>query len=231
MKLIPYFGNLLPKSLKNFLKEKLKILDIYIFFRKILHILFLRLIRIKRFYSQPKKYVNIGCGLSPSLGEQWLNADRFYGDIYIDVKKRLPFNDNSLDVVFHEHLIEHIPYENALFFCKETFRSLKSGGVVRFATPDFGAYVKGYIKKDLITGPVEKGENLETKQMDVINLIFKQNGEHEYIYDYQTIKKMLENVGFINIKHCEPNHSRLPCWKYDHWVDDKLTMYIEADKH
>ena len=47
--------------------------------------------------------INIGCGRT-RLDKTWL-----YGDMYVDVYQRLPFDDNTVDFMFSEHFIEHLP--------------------------------------------------------------------------------------------------------------------------
>lgn len=71
--------------------------------------------------------------------EGWLNSDlEPVNDqiIFLDATERFPFEDGSLDYVYAEHMIEHIPYPKALGMLAEVGRVLKSGGRLRLATPD-----------------------------------------------------------------------------------------------
>jgi SAM-dependent methyltransferase len=45
-----------------------------------------------------------------------------------DLSKGIPFADQTFDVVYHCHVIEHIDRDNALDFVKECYRVLKTGG-------------------------------------------------------------------------------------------------------
>lgn len=48
--------------------------------------------------------------------------------------ERLPFDDNSFDVVVSNHVIEHVP--NQTLHVEEIYRVLKPGGTVYLATPN-----------------------------------------------------------------------------------------------
>ena len=51
----------------------------------------------------------------------WLSGDINHGEIYLDALKRLPFNDNCVDLIFSEHFIEHLTVEQSRFFSKNHF--------------------------------------------------------------------------------------------------------------
>jgi SAM-dependent methyltransferase len=72
--------------------------------------------------------INLGCGTNKLDG--WSNHDAD-----VDITKRLPWRDNEADVVFAEHVVEHVPYAEALCFFTECARILRPGGVCRIAVP------------------------------------------------------------------------------------------------
>ena len=103
--------------------------------------------------------LHMGCGARTLAG--WINIDtqyhpyenylKFFGekfypkeirgtksDFYpMDVtKEKMPFGDNSVDVIFHEDFIEHIKQRDQVSFLAETLRVLKIGGVHRINTPN-----------------------------------------------------------------------------------------------
>ena len=45
--------------------------------------------------------------------------------------------NNSLDYIFSEHMIEHVSYEQGASMLRECYRTLKPGGRLRLATPDY----------------------------------------------------------------------------------------------
>jgi predicted SAM-dependent methyltransferase len=109
-----------------------------------------------------KLKLHFGCG--PRVLKGWINIDlsfepyenylQYYGEEFypavhrgskadlftIDVtKERLPFDDNTVDIVFHEDFIEHLDQRSQMIFFAETFRVLKKGGIHRVNTPDLKA--------------------------------------------------------------------------------------------
>ncbi|HXI28788.1 MAG TPA: methyltransferase domain-containing protein, partial [Vicinamibacterales bacterium] len=52
-----------------------------------------------------------------------------------DITARLQFDDRSVDVVFAEHVIEHVPLVGGVRFLQESARILKPGGICRIVCP------------------------------------------------------------------------------------------------
>jgi len=77
-------------------------------------------------------------GAGPHNLPGWLNSDiePMRDQIYLDVTQPFPFRDETFRYVYAEQLIEHLPYEQAVFFLKESRRVLMSGGKIRLATPN-----------------------------------------------------------------------------------------------
>jgi len=57
----------------------------------------------------------------------------------------LPFRDESFDVVYHSHLLEHLPHAEALPFLRECHRVSKPGAIVRVVVPDLEAIARLYL--------------------------------------------------------------------------------------
>ncbi|MBT0653035.1 class I SAM-dependent methyltransferase [Geomobilimonas luticola] len=91
--------------------------------------------------------LNIGCGAT--FHPDWVNIDLGGGDHAIshNITNGIPFPDEMFDVVYHSHLLEHLPLENALPFIKECFRVLKPGGIVRILVPDLEQIARLYLEK------------------------------------------------------------------------------------
>ncbi|MEQ8556267.1 MAG: methyltransferase domain-containing protein [Cyclobacteriaceae bacterium] len=92
------------------------------------------------------KYLNVGCG--KRFHKDWLNIDVLPADpgvIHCDVTKGLPVDSNSLDVVYHSHVLEHIPKAKAKAFIEECYRVLKPKGIIRIAVPDLEGITQNYL--------------------------------------------------------------------------------------
>lgn len=85
--------------------------------------------------------------LSPVIGrDRRARLDGMAGKIMAhNLRKGIPFADNSVDAVYHSHMIEHIDREFVEPFFREVARVLRPGGIHRFATPDFGELGRLYV--------------------------------------------------------------------------------------
>lgn len=94
------------------------------------------------------KLLNLGCG--NTVHPAWVNLDVVPsqpGVRYFDIRDPLPFDSNTVDAVYHSHLIEHLSAGEATALAKETWRVLKPDGLVRIATPDLEAIARLYLEK------------------------------------------------------------------------------------
>ena len=82
--------------------------------------------------------INLASGQRP-FKKPWINVDiRNQGydiDIECDVKK-LPFEDNSCDILVAHHLWEHIPLHEQEETIREWYRVLKKGGTLAIFVPN-----------------------------------------------------------------------------------------------
>ncbi|MDR0598510.1 MAG: methyltransferase domain-containing protein [Treponema sp.] len=94
-----------------------------------------------------KHLLNLGCGRR--YHGDWTNVD-FHstgkGVIAHNLLKGIPFKDNTFDMVYHSHIIEHFPKEEAPKFLGECYRVLKQNGILRVAFPDLEQMVSHYTR-------------------------------------------------------------------------------------
>ena len=109
-------------------------------------------IEIKRLFPKKTQHeksnktcINVGSGNWEAEG--WLNLDyptEWYKKIQAahkiipyDIRHdNLPFEDDSVDLIYCSHVIEHIENNYIANFFKEAFRVLKKGGGIRITCPD-----------------------------------------------------------------------------------------------
>lgn len=140
-----------------------------------------------------------------------------------DITQRLNLPDNSTDVIFNEHVWEHLPLEGAIAFAKESLRVLATGGVLRIACPtidkliqfkndDLGKHYSNtqsrhyYLKEE--TALYQLG--LDGLREDPIVFMFDsllKGHNHKLVWSSTLIKKVLEKVGFGEVYIQEPGET------------------------
>jgi SAM-dependent methyltransferase len=97
-----------------------------------------------------KLFLNIACGNIYIKNNSWVNLDIVSKDKYvkkINLLKKLPFNNETVDAIYCAHFLEHVPVHKVTDFLKECFRILKKDGVLRLVLPDFESLSKEYLKQ------------------------------------------------------------------------------------
>lgn len=94
------------------------------------------------------RYLNLGCGARHATDAAWTNVDFHAGPGVLghDLLRRLPFPDRTFDVVYHSHVLEHLPHAEAPRFLAECLRVLVPGGVLRVVVPDLEGICRAYLK-------------------------------------------------------------------------------------
>ncbi len=93
-----------------------------------------------------RRYLDVGCGFHTNPGFINLNYDWNRGvDLCWDVSKGFPLEDATLDGIFTEHCLEHLPLSVTDDVLAEFRRMLRPGGTVRVIVPDGELYLSRYI--------------------------------------------------------------------------------------
>ncbi|MBY0206804.1 class I SAM-dependent methyltransferase [Paenibacillus cucumis (ex Kampfer et al. 2016)] len=84
----------------------------------------------------PQKAVRIDLGCGTAKRKGFIGVDRFLlpgVDIAADLNKRLPFEDNSVDLVYASHSLEHV--QDLMFTMNEIYRICRHGAQVCIVVP------------------------------------------------------------------------------------------------
>ena len=152
--------------------------------------------------------INMGCGWR-DFGEDWVHIDG--GDYpHLDSKDifNLPYDDNSVDLIYASHVIEYFNREEVKDILNEWIRVLKPGGTLRLAVPDFENMCFLY---KVLQYPIETFLGPLYGQMSMGD----ETIYHKTTYDFKSLKLLLEGLGMKDIV------------KYD-WKD---TEHSEFDDH
>jgi predicted SAM-dependent methyltransferase len=92
-------------------------------------------------------FLNVGCG--SRFHPDWVNLDVAPSSSPVracDLNKGIPFPDGTFEVIYHSHVLEHFPKEDALRFMRECFRVIAPRGVIRIAVPDLERIAQTYLR-------------------------------------------------------------------------------------
>lgn len=155
-----------------------------------------------------------------------------------DLSKGIPFADQTFDVVYHCHVLEHIDRENALSFVKECNRVLKTGGIIRIVVPDFEIAAKEYVDivnrlphdatmvehtnamESMIDQMVVRTPRYRRQHNWIVrffeNLLIGNTASagvlHRWMYDRFSVEQLLKDAGFSSVKLCDENTSAIKDW-------------------
>ena len=162
------------------------------------------------YFSKTHLKLNIGCG--QNIKDEWVNIDLAPGaDLTLDVREPIPLKDGCCSMVYSEHLFEHLQHpRDTTRFLSEAFRLLEPGRVFSVGVPDTEWPLKAYSDdKDSYFPTAENWHPPKCKtKLDHINYHFRQDGEHKYAWDFETLKNALEEMGFRNCTRRDPDPTR-----------------------
>jgi SAM-dependent methyltransferase len=189
--------------------------------------------------------VNIGCGGRPTPGWTNLELQSAPNVHFWDCRRGLPFSDNAVKAIYTEHVFEHFePEAEGKPLLRECLRCLRPKGVLRVVVPDAGAYLRAYgraweplafmrqleaEKQDGWRDPWLGGV-IYCTQMQLINAVFRQHGEHKYAYDKETLVLILQQIGFSQVIPQRFGVSIDPDMAPDSEARKRESLYVEAVK-
>ena len=161
------------------------------------------------------------------------------GNIMVqDLTKGIPFGNDSVDAVYHSHLLEHLDRGKVALFLQEVRRVLKPGGVNRIVVPDLEKICRSYLAHlEECDDPIEANRHdehvaaiieqcvrrepagasrqpwpLKYLENMLIGDALKRGEAHRWMYDRVNLSVLLGKAGFSDVKVVSWNLSRMPWW-------------------
>lgn len=105
------------------------------------------------------------------------------------------FPDNSAELIYASHVLEYFDREEADLVLKEWYRVLTPGGTLRITVPNFPKLIEVYLAThdlNTILGPLYGMMIIRTKKGEQVLY-------HKTIYDFVSLKQLIESIGFKNV--------------------------------
>lgn len=166
--------------------------------------------------------------------------ERLPNNVFVhDLSKGIPFEDSSVDVVYHSHFLEHLERHVADQFLAEVRRVLRPNGIHRIVVPDFELLARDYMRHleaceaneaniaghDGYIGAIieqcVRREAFGTSQQPPLrraieNVLLgdaRRRGEtHQWMYDRFSLGYRLRRAGFREVRVHEFDTSEIPSW-------------------
>lgn len=158
-----------------------------------------------------------------------------------DLRRGIPANDNSIDAVYHSHVLEHLDRKDVDNFFSDIYRVLKPGGIHRIVVPDFQQICASYMNsfnlyhckaksldskhEDTIAECIEQSVRKDSAAYTVASSKFEKliqkyffgdarsRGEtHQWMYDFYSLKYILKSHDFSGIEQVAYSKSNVKDW-------------------
>lgn len=113
----------------------------------------------------------------------------------LDARKGIPFKDNTVDLIYSSHFIEHLTFEEGYKFLQECHRVMKPGGIFRLTMPDSEKLINLYKENKLnLLNEINDGNAAAKSELEKLwSFLFPGHGS---AYDWNNIKLKAESIGF-----------------------------------
>lgn len=172
----------------------------------------------------------LGSGRAPIPG--WTNVDHFFpADVQLDLRHGIPVPDGSVELIYSEHLIEHLTLDQNLRLFAECARVLAHGGRMRIATPDLEELVRDYRttwrRHDWVNWDEYAWIDSGTR---MLNAAVREWG-HVYLWDFDELQQRLEAVGFRSVERFDIGGSRTEALRrLETRADSRLVVEAESER-
>jgi len=158
--------------------------------------------RIRSFLNK-RQEICLEVGAGDKKGSNgWLTIDITRNcDIYWDLRKGIPFPNESVSKIYSSHFFEHLTFKEGQAFLDECLRVLIPSGVFSVCVPNARIYIEAYLNSKLDTNKFfgYKPAYNNTTKIDYVNYTAYLNGHHKYMFDEENLVYILKGKGMKNV--------------------------------
>ena len=146
----------------------------------------------------------------------------------------LPVQDQSVEVLYSSHMLEHLDRNEADTFLKEAFRVLHPGGIIRLAVPDIKRQVERYNESGDADAFIESTYLCLPRPKSLaqrLRLSLAGPRNHQWMYDGNSLSRLLQKHGFLKIEVMTAGQTKISGHEpLDLHEQVSESIYIEAER-
>lgn len=115
--------------------------------------------------------LNLGCG--NKINSSMINIDFVKGQSDVlchNLLLPLPYQENTVDMIYHSNVLEHFNQIDGNTFLKDSFRVLKTNGILRISIPDLENIASEYLRL-LREKPINWEDKVKWMKLELIDQI------------------------------------------------------------
>lgn len=153
---------------------------------------------------------------------------------YGDATKGLTLKQESCEVVYCSHMLEHLDRNGADKFLKEAYRVLCPKGIIRIAVPDIKKQIAKYNESGDADAFVKSTHMCVSRPASLtrkIRLLLVGTRHHQWMYDGKSLSRILQKHGFIEAEIMPVGKTKIPeSGSLDLQERSSESVYVEAKK-
>lgn len=151
---------------------------------------------------------------------------------WADVTKKIPLPNQSVEIIYSSHMLEHLDPGEVEEFLFEVKRILMKGGTLRLAIPDLEKIINGYLANrdanEFISSLNICKPRPKTLQ-EKFRILTVGARHHQWQYDSASLSKLLLKHGFSQVKTLKIGETNIPNpGALNLFEDAGASMYVEA---
>lgn len=138
---------------------------------------------------------------------------------YLDLSKRFPFPDSSVNAIYSSHVLEHLTSPIVNNMLSESLRILRPNGTFRVVVPDLDLVVMDYNHTDP-----------DATMKRIFEVQRNDKDRHWWMYNAHSLEVLLRGAGFSSVQRRSFQTGTCPDL---HLLDNRpdVSLYMEAYKY